>query len=113
MKNNCAAMLMLFCTTCIFPVTAKANSYLTDTIAVNGVCDECEERIESYAMGKGVKKADWSQTTHLLIVSFDPLKTSTEDIQKRIATAGHDTELFKATEKAYKALPKCCQYDRK
>jgi hypothetical protein len=33
-----------------------------------------------------------------------------ETVQKAIAGAGHDTELFKAGDEMYNALPACCHY---
>jgi len=48
----------------------------------------------------------------VLTTSFDGSKTSMDEIGKAIATVGHDNEKYKATEKAYKALPECCLYKR-
>ena len=42
------------------------SKYNTTTLEVDGLCGMCEERIENAAYIKGVKKADWSQETHLL-----------------------------------------------
>ena len=35
-----------------------------------------------------------------------------EEIAKRIAIAGYDSELAKAKDEDYDNLPGCCQYDR-
>jgi hypothetical protein len=35
-----------------------------------------------------------------------------ESIHLAIAKVGHDTDLLKADDKVYEALPGCCQYDR-
>jgi Cu(I)/Ag(I) efflux system membrane fusion protein len=81
------------------------------TIKVSGNCDQCKTRIETAAKSvSGVSSADWSSETKMLHVQFDGAKTSLDAIQKVIAIAGHDTENYKASNAAYKALPECCKY---
>ncbi|MDP4239197.1 MAG: heavy-metal-associated domain-containing protein [Bacteroidota bacterium] len=82
----------------------------TETINVSGNCESCKARIEKAAKVDGVTKADWSKKTKILTLVYNPSKVKSDDIQKRIAAAGHDTPKFKATEKAYNALPGCCKY---
>jgi copper chaperone CopZ len=82
----------------------------TETIKVSGNCDQCKARIEKAAKIDGVSKAEWNKDTKLLTLVYDPSKTKSEDVQKKIASAGHDTEKEKAGDKAYNALPGCCQY---
>jgi hypothetical protein len=55
-------------------------------------------------------KADWSAEKQILYVEFDVAKSSSDGIQKAIDKVGHDTEKFKATDVAYKALLECCLY---
>ncbi|HMV14424.1 MAG: cation transporter [Chitinophagales bacterium] len=95
----------------------SGNMMAKDTLTkasfkVSGNCDMCKERIEKAAKSAGVKHADWSEDTHILTVSFAVEKTNLEKIQQNVANAGYDNEKFKATEEAYKKLPKCCQYDK-
>lgn len=45
-------------------------------------------------------------------ISFDTLKTNQEDILKRIALSGYDSDLFRAPDNIYAELPECCQYER-
>ncbi|MDF1548199.1 MAG: heavy-metal-associated domain-containing protein [Bacteroidales bacterium] len=77
---------------------------------VSGVCEMCKERIENAALIKGVKLAEWDKTTGILKVVFVPKKVALQEIQSAIAEAGHDTELVKASDKAYQKLPACCAY---
>ena len=85
----------------------------TQTINVWGNCGMCKARIEKTAKVDGVSKALWYAKTQILTLTYDPSKVKIEDIQKKLAAVGHDTELFKADDKAYDALPGCCKYDRK
>ena len=85
----------------------------TAGIKVWGNCETCQARIEKAAKVDGVSKANWDSKTQILSLVYDPAKTNSDDIQKKIAAVGHDTEKFKADDKAYAKLPGCCQYDRK
>lgn len=83
---------------------------VTDTIWVNGVCGMCEERIENAAYIKGVKKAEWNQETHQLVLIYRSDKTDLTTIQKSIASVGHDTRDIKATDEQYQQIHHCCRY---
>ena len=85
----------------------------TETLKVWGNCEQCKARIEKAAKIEGVTKAEWSDETKLLTLVYDPAKVKSDDVQKKIAAAGHDTPKFKADDKAYAKLPGCCQYERK
>ena len=84
----------------------------TTTITVKGQCSLCKTRIEKAAKINGVTQAVWNETTKKLTVTYNPTKVTIDAIQKSIAAAGHDTETVKANDKAYNALPSCCQYKR-
>ncbi|HLO60219.1 MAG TPA: cation transporter [Bacteroidales bacterium] len=91
--------------------TAPGNK--TETIKVSGNCGSCKTKIEKAAKIEGVSEATWNTDTKVLTVVYDPSKVTSDDIQKKIAAVGYDTEKYKADEKAYNYLPGCCQYDRK
>ena len=84
-----------------------------ESIKVSGNCGMCKERIEAAAKVEGVSKADWNKDTKMLTLAYNPSKVKSEDIQKKIAAVGHDTEKYKADDKVYAKLPGCCQYERK
>ena len=90
----------------------KASVPKTETFKVSGNCEMCKARIEKTAKAEGATKADWNTKTKLLAVTFDPSKTSVDALSKKLAAAGHDTEKYKADDKAYDALPGCCHYPR-
>ncbi|MDP4269910.1 MAG: cation-transporting ATPase [Bacteroidota bacterium] len=91
--------------------TVKAT-ITTTTFKVWGNCDMCKTRIETAAKAAGATKANWSDKTKMLSVSYDASKVKLMDIHKKIAAAGHDTDKANAADKTYKALPGCCQYER-
>lgn len=82
----------------------------TEKVKVSGNCDLCKARIEKAAKIDGVSKADWNSKTKVLTLVYNPAKVKINDIQKKIADAGHDTPKYKAPEKVYNSLPACCKY---
>ena len=92
---------------------AVAQSTKTATFEVGGKCGMCKNRIEKAALGlEGVKLANWNLERKVLAVKYDPAKVTEADIQKQVASVGHDTEKVKATDEAYNSLPGCCKYER-
>lgn len=91
----------------------KKASAKTETIKVWGNCEMCQSKIEKASKVDGVTAANWNTKTKVLTLSYDPSKVSSDDVQKKIAAVGYDTEKFKADDKAYNGLPSCCKYDRK
>lgn len=89
---------------------AKSGATKTETIKVSGNCGMCKERIETAAKVDGVSKAEWNKDSKMLTLAYDPSKVKSDDIQKKIAAVGHDTEKFKADTKVYNGLPGCCKY---
>ena len=106
----------------IFGVTSSAQTHdhssmnmtssKTETFKVFGKCDMCKSRIEKTVKAEGVTEATWDTKTQMLVVTFDPSKTSKDAISKKLASVGHDTEKYKATNEAYTNLPGCCHYER-
>ena len=85
----------------------------TKTFKVYGNCGMCEKTIEGSLKGvKGIEKADWNKVTKMMEVTFNEIEISLSEIKKKIASVGYDTDIYRATEKAYSKLPACCQYDR-
>ena len=84
----------------------------TETFKVWGKCDMCKERIETAVKSEGAKSASWDSKSQILTVTFDPAKTSLDAFGKKLASVGHDTEKFRASDEVYSKLPGCCHYDR-
>jgi periplasmic mercuric ion binding protein len=84
----------------------------TKKLKVLGNCGMCQRIIEKSAIQAGATKANWNWDTDVLVVTFDPAKTSTDAILKEIAANGYDNEAHKASDEVYNKLHGCCQYDR-
>jgi copper chaperone CopZ len=106
-KFIAAIIIMLSFTTSIHAQTVK------EMIRVYGNCGTCKKNIETAARQAGADKAEWDQDTRILSVSYDSKKTSNDNIQKKIAAVGYDTEKYTGDKKAYDNLDECCQYERK
>lgn len=92
---------------------AQQTAQKTDTLKVYGECGMCQNRIQKALKLEGVSAATWDSDTKLLVVSYDPAKITNDDIQKKVASVGHDTEKYTASEDIYNKLPGCCHYERK
>jgi mercuric ion binding protein len=92
---------------------SKMATTKTETIKIWGNCNSCKTRIEKAAKIEGVATAEWNVETKMLTLVYDPSKVNTDDVQKRIAAVGHDTEKYKGDDNAYNKLDACCQYERK
>lgn len=80
---------------------------------VYGNCGMCKENIEgSVAKVYGVEKGNWNEETKMMQVTYYEEAISLDEIKKKIATVGYDTEEFRATKEVYDKLHGCCQYDR-
>lgn len=91
---------------------SKKSAQKTETLKVWGECDMCKARIEKAVKAEGATSADWVVKTKLLTVTYDPAKTNTDALSKKLAAVGHDTEKYKSTDEAYSKLPGCCHYER-
>ena len=93
--------------------TQVIDGITTSTFKVWGNCDMCKETIEGSLKVEGVNKADWNTESKIMTIAYDDKKITLDKIKKNIASVGYDNEAYKGNDDAYKALPECCQYDRK
>ena len=83
------------------------------TVKVSGLCGMCKDRIETAALSvNGVELARWESESQMLHLNFDAAKANSDEIQKAVASVGHDTPNYKASVEVYNELPACCKYER-
>jgi hypothetical protein len=109
MKTLKIFLMAVLCTTVV--VTAHSQKTKTESFKVAGECGTCKKKIETSARQAGATYAFWDQHTKILKVTYNT-GTDVSVIQQRIANAGYDTPLFRATDDSYNKLDKCCQYER-
>ena len=91
---------------------AQIKNAKTETVKIYGNCGMCEKTIEKAGNLKKVAILDWNKDTKMATLTYDAKKTNQDEILKRIALAGYDSDKFLAPDKAYNNLSGCCQYDR-
>ncbi|MGZ4025575.1 MAG: TonB-dependent receptor domain-containing protein [Flavisolibacter sp.] len=97
----------------LFSLVIHAQNLPPDTtisFTVNGVCVQCQQRIQKSLKIKGVRSASWDIPTHILTVRYAPALVTVDQLHEAVTEAGHDTGKKQASEAAYKALPECCRY---
>ncbi len=100
-------LLFIFIGTCAYSQSKKTEQV---EIKTSIKCDDCKERIEkALAFEKGVKDIKVNLETAIVSVTYNPEKTNPASLKKAISLTGYDADDIKAEEKAYHALPLCCQ----
>ena len=100
-------MLLSFTT-----INAQTKNLKTETVKIYGNCGMCKTTIEEAGNSKKTAKVEWDKDSKMATITYDSMKTSKEEILKRIALAGYDSASFLAPDDVYAKLPECCQYDR-
>ena len=91
---------------------AQIKNAKSETLKIFGNCGMCETTIQKAGSLKKIANVDWNKDTKMATLTYDAKKTNQDEILKRIALAGYDSEKFLAPDAAYSKLPECCQYDR-
>ena len=92
----------------IFIIGCKPIEAITFT--AKGCCPSCETSILESLQIDAVKSAQWNQHHEKITLRYYSNEISTDQLQRTVAMAGYDTDLFIAPDSVYLALPKCCHY---
>ncbi len=84
----------------------------SESVKIYGNCGMCKSKIEAAGSIAKVAKVEWNEETKIATLTYNKTKTNREEILKRIALAGYDSDSFLAPDDVYANLHKCCQYDR-
>ena len=112
MKNSFKNIMVATFVLLSFTINAQIKNSKTETVKIYGNCGMCETNIEKVGTIKKVAKVDWNQETQMATLTYDTAKTNQDEILKRIALAGYDSDKFLAPDDVYNNLHGCCQYDR-
>jgi len=96
----------------VIVMNAQIKNTKTETVKIYGNCGMCKTKIEKAGNLKNIAKVDWNEDTKMATLTYDESKTNQDEILKRIALVGYDSEKFLAPADVYSKLPSCCQYDR-
>ena len=108
LKYLMTALLMLS----FMASNAQIKNPKTETVKIYGNCDMCKSTIEKAGNVNKTAEVDWNKDTKMATITYDAKKTDQDEILKRIALSGYDSEKYLAPDDVYAKLPGCCQYDR-
>jgi copper chaperone CopZ len=109
---NKITMMLCIASTSLTSCEAQVKNAKIETVKIYGNCGMCETTIETAGNFKKVAKVDWDKDTKMAILTYDSTKTNQDEILKRIALAGYDSDKFLAPDDVYSKLHGCCQYER-
>ena len=112
MKNSFKNIMLATFILLSIAVNAQIKNAKTETVKIYGNCGMCETKIENAGNIKKVAKVDWDQDSKMATLTYDSTKTNSNEILKRIALVGYDSDKFLAPDDVYDNLHGCCQYDR-
>jgi len=91
---------------------AQMKNAKTVSVKIYGNCEMCEKTIETAGNVKNVAKVDWNKDSKMANITYDSTKTNQDEILKRVALVGYDSDKFLAPDDVYSKLAGCCQYER-
>ena len=108
--------MVLISGTAAFAQNAKEKApkgAITASFKAYGNCGMCERRIEAaVSQIPGVVSAEWTAEKETLSVKYLGKSVTLQDIKKKVAAVGHDTDEFRAPDDVYDKLHGCCKYER-
>lgn len=107
-KISAATILLFSFSSC----NAQIKNTKTESVKIYGNCEMCGKTIETAGSVKKIANVDWNKDTKMATITYDSTKTNQDEILKRIALAGYDSDKFLAPDDVYSKLAGCCQYER-
>jgi copper chaperone CopZ len=112
MKNSFMKIMIAISVLLSTTSNAQIKNAKTESVKIYGNCGMCETKIEKAGNIKKIANVDWNQETQMATLTYDATKTNQDEILKRIALVGYDSDKFLAPDDVYNNLHGCCQYDR-
>jgi copper chaperone CopZ len=112
MKKSLLKILVAIVIMLSTTINAQIKNTKVVEVKISGNCGMCKKTIEKAGNLKNIALVEWNKETNMATLTYDEAKTNKDEILKRVATAGYDSEFFKAKDEDYNNLHGCCQYDR-
>jgi copper chaperone CopZ len=112
MKSIPKILITIYILLSVVACKAQIKNASSETLKIYGNCEICEATIEKAGNIKKIVEVDWNEETKMATLTFDSKKTNRDEILKRIALAGYDSDSYLAPLDTYTKLPSCCQYVR-
>jgi len=107
-KISAATLLLFSSSSC----NAQIKNAKTEIVKIYGNCEMCEKTIETAGNVNKVANVEWNKDSKMATITYNSIKTNQDEILKRIALAGYDSDKFLAPDDVYSKLAGCCQYER-
>lgn len=110
--NLIKTLLTLLILSQLAACSSQIKNAVSETIKIYGNCEKCEKTIENSGNVAKIAQVDWDKDTKMAMLTYDSNQTNRDEILKRIALAGYDSDFFLAPDDVYAKLPSCCHYER-
>ena len=113
MKTTIAIKIIII-TGLFFIISANTFSQEKKTaelkVKTSAICSQCKDRIEQgMAYEKGIRDINLDVSTKIATISYNPSRTSPNEIRLEISKLGYDADSIPADTTAYEKLPPCCK----
>ncbi|MDI9310840.1 MAG: hypothetical protein QM535_11545 [Limnohabitans sp.] len=112
MKNSFVKIMVTIFVLLSATINAQVKNAKTEQVKIFGNCGMCKSKIEKAGSVKKVAIVKWDSETKVATITYNASKTNVDEVLKRIAAVGYDSEKFQAPDEVYNNLHGCCQYDR-
>jgi copper chaperone CopZ len=112
MKSLEKTMMAILLLLSVVVSNAQIKNAKKESVKIYGNCVMCETTIEKAGSLKNIANVDWNADTKMALLTYDSKITNQDEILKRIALAGYDSDKFLAPDAVYSKLTGCCQYNR-
>jgi copper chaperone CopZ len=112
MKSLNKKMIAILLLLSVVVSNAQIKNAKTESVKIYGNCGMCKATIEKAGSLKNSASVDWNADTKMAVLIYDPKITTQDEILKRVALAGYDSDKFLAPDAVYSKLAGCCQYNR-
>ena len=112
MKSITKVVSVIIAVLCYTSSIAQIRNSKTETVKIYGNCGMCKTTIEKAGNKKKVSNVVWDKDTKMATLTYDSKKTNQDEILKKIALSGYDSDKFLAPDNVYNNLHGCCKYER-
>ena len=112
MKNSFVKIMVTIFVLLSATINAQVKNAKTEQVKIFGNCGMCKSKIEQAGSVKKITIVKWDSETKVATITYNASKTNVDEVLKRIAAVGYDSEKFQAPDEVYDNLHGCCQYDR-
>ena len=96
----------------LFSMSVMAQKSTNEVVIIqtNGVCEKCKNLFtEKVPYFKGIVDFSYDMKTSKMTVTYNPKRTTPDEIRKGVSNLGYNADHVKANPEARAKLPECCR----